>query len=124
VAIANIKLIQQEKLVDRIKTDIGPYLQQKWHALGEHVLVGDTRMVGLMGAFEIVRSKQPVVRFEEEQGAGALFRDQLLNNGVCMRAVGDTIICAPPFVLSHAEADELIDKTWEALDETQKVLRV
>ena len=123
VAIANIKLIQQESLVERIRTDIGPYLQQKWHALGEHVLVGDTRMVGLMGAFEIVRSKQPVARFEEEQGAGALFRDLLTNNGVCMRAVGDTIVCAPPFVLSHAEADELIEKTWLVLDAVQEILR-
>ena len=33
-----------------------------------------------------------------------------------MRAVGDTIICAPPFILSHDEADELIDKAWRCLD--------
>ncbi len=122
VAIANIKLIQRENLVERIRTDIGPYLQKKWRALGEHALVGDTRMVGLMGAFEIVRSKDPIERFEEKQGAGAAFRDFLIEDGVCMRAVGDTIICAPPFILSHAEADELIDKTIVTLDRLQKAL--
>jgi putrescine aminotransferase len=122
VAIANIKLIQNEDLVDRIKTDIGPYLQDKWRALGEHALVGDTRMVGLMGAFEIVKSKSPLERFAEQQGAGTVFRDLLTEEGVCMRAVGDTIICAPPFVLSHAEADELIEKTWVALDLAEKAL--
>jgi len=122
VAIANLKLIQRDNLVERIRTDIGPYLQEKWQALGEHPLVGDTRMVGLMGAFELVESKEPLQRFEEKRGVGVICRDHLLDNGLCMRAVGDTIICAPPFILSHAEADELIEKTHLALDLTQKTL--
>ena len=122
VAIANVKIFQDENLVERIKTDIGPYLQEKWRALGEHPLVGDTRMVGLMGAFELVNSKEPLERFDEDQQAGVVFRDLLMQEGVCMRAVGDTIICAPPFVLSYAEADELIEKAWVALDKSQKAL--
>jgi putrescine aminotransferase len=122
VAIANLRLIQKENLVERIKTDIGPYLQNQWQSLGEHPLVGNTRMIGLMGAFEIVRNKEPLERFDEKQGAGTVFRDLLMNEGVCMRAVGDTIICAPPFVLTHAEADELIGKTRIALDLTLKAL--
>ena len=124
VAIANIRLIQKENLVEGIKNDIGPYLQEKWHGLAEHPLVGDTRMVGLMGAFEIVKSKDPLERFDEQYGAGVVFRDFLIEDGVCMRAVGDTIICAPPFVLTHAEADELIEKTWVALDKLRKALSV
>lgn len=122
VAIANINLIQKENLVERIKSDIGPYLQDKWRALGEHPLVGDTRMVGLMGAFELVKNKDPLERFDESQGAGVVFRNLLTEEGVCMRAVGNTIICAPPFVLTHAEADELIEKAWVALDRTRKAL--
>jgi putrescine aminotransferase len=124
VAIANIKLIQKENLVEGIKNDIGPYLQEKWRGLAEHPLVGDTRMVGLMGAFEIVKSKDPLERFDEQHGAGVVFRDFLIEDGVCMRAVGDTIICAPPFVLTHAEADELMEKTWVALDKLRKALSV
>ena len=61
-------------------------------------------------------------RFDEKRGAGTICRENLLANGVCMRAVGDTIICAPPFVLSHAEADEMIEATWKALDLTQQAL--
>ncbi|MGI9236777.1 MAG: aspartate aminotransferase family protein [Woeseiaceae bacterium] len=122
VAIANIGIMHREKLVDRISNDIGPYLQHKWQALGEHPLVGDTRMVGLMGAFELVKSKDPLERFGQKQGAGVVFRDLLMREGVCMRAVGDTIICAPPFVLTRAEADELIDKAWVALHRTSDAL--
>ncbi len=122
VAIANLRLIQEENLVERIRTDIGPYLQDKWRSLGDHALVGETRMVGLMGAFEIVKNKMPVEKFDEKVGAGITFRDTLMELGVCLRAVGDTIICAPPFILSHSEADELIEKTRAALDRVQAKL--
>ena len=122
VAIANIKLIQRDKLVERIRDDIGPYLQKQWASLIDHPLVGDTRMVGLMGAFELVKNKDPLERFDEKLGVGPMCRDNLIKGGLCLRAVGDTIICAPPFVLSHSEADELIEKTWKALDLTQKAL--
>ena len=123
VAIANLKILQREKLVERVRDDIGPYLQEKWARLGEHPLVGEARMVGLMGAFEIVRNKEPMERFDEERGAGAIFRDAAIANGVCLRASGDTIICAPPFTLSRAEADELMEKAIRSLDQTYKVLQ-
>ncbi|MBT8086839.1 MAG: aminotransferase class III-fold pyridoxal phosphate-dependent enzyme, partial [Gammaproteobacteria bacterium] len=107
---------------ERVRTDIGPYLQSQWQTLAEHPLVAGTRMVGLMGAFEIVRNKEPVERFDKEQHAGTVFRDILMNEGVCLRAVGDTIVCAPPFVLSRAEADQMIDKVRIALDLTHRAL--
>ncbi len=123
VAIANLKILQREKLVERIRDDIGPYLQTKWKGLEDHPLVGEARMVGLMGAFEIVRNKHSMARFDEKQGAGAVYRDSALANGVCLRASGDTIICAPPFTLTHGEADELIDKAIASLDQTQAALQ-
>lgn len=122
VALANIAILRREKLVDRIREDIGPYLQEKWLALADHPLVGNSRMVGLMGAFEIVTRKQPMQRFDEALGAGTLMRDNSLEAGVCLRAVGDTIVCAPPFVLSHAEVDEMMESTWQALDRTRAML--
>ena len=112
VAMANIKILQDENLVNRVKNDIGPYLQAGWQKLAEHPLVGEARMVGLMGAIELVKDKNTLERFEENQGVGTICRDFLVDNGLVMRAVGDSIVTAPPFVLSHEEADELIEKAW------------
>ncbi len=119
VAIENIRILQDEKLVDRVKSDIGPYLQKKWHKLIEHPLVGETRMTGMMGALELVASKKPLQKFDSQQGVGTICRDFLVNNGLVMRAVGDTIVVAPPFTLSYEEADELVNKAWKSLDLTQ-----
>lgn len=119
VAIANIRIMQRENLIERVKTDIGPYLQEKWSALSDHPIVGETRMVGLMGALELVADSSSLERFDEDIGIGTICRDFLVENGLIMRAVGDTIVVAPPLVLSHAQADELIEKTWKCLDLTQ-----
>ena len=122
VALANVRLLQREGLIERVRDDIGPYLQKGWQSLAEHPLVGEARMTGLLGALELVRSKQPVERFDEKQGAGTICRDALIDNGLVLRAVGDTIICAPPFTLTHEEADELIGIAWKCLDLTQQAL--
>jgi putrescine aminotransferase len=78
--------------------------------------------VGLLGALELVKSKDPIERFDEKQGVGTICRDFLVDNGLVMRAVGDTIVCAPPFTLSHGEADELLEKAWKCLDLTQQAI--
>ncbi|MEJ2171714.1 MAG: aspartate aminotransferase family protein [Woeseiaceae bacterium] len=122
VAIENLRILKREKLIERVKNDIGPYLQKGWQKLGEHPLVGETRMVGLMGALELVKDKATLERYDEQQGVGTICRDFLVNNGLVMRAVGDTIVVAPPFILSHEEADELLDKAWKCLDLTQQAL--
>lgn len=122
VAIENIHILQREGLVERVRDDIGPYLQERWEKLGDHPLVGETRMIGLIGALELVADKESLRRFDEDLGAGTICRDILVENGLVMRAVGDTIVVAPPFTLSHGEADELIDKAWRCLDLTQQAI--
>jgi putrescine aminotransferase len=123
VAIENIRLISELGLVERVKNDIGPYLQARWSKLAEHPLVGETRMTGLMGALELVSNKETLDRFPEKRGVGTICRDNLVSNGLVMRAVGDTIVCAPPFVLTHAEADELVEIAWRCLDLTLEAIR-
>ncbi|MGH8193703.1 MAG: aspartate aminotransferase family protein [Woeseiaceae bacterium] len=122
VAIENIHILRRERLIERVKNDIGPYLQERWRTLAEHPMVGETRMVGLMGALELVQSQSPLERFDRERGVGTLCRDILVQNGLVMRAVGDTIVVAPPLVLTHEQADELTEKTWKCLDLTQAAL--
>lgn len=122
VAIENIHILQREGLIERVRDDIGPYLQERWQKLGDHPLVGETRMVGLMGALEIVADKETLQRHDKEAGAGTKCRDFAVESGLVMRAVGDTMVIAPPFTLSHAEADELVEKAWRSLDLTQEAL--
>ena len=122
VAIANIGIFQRENLVTRVRDDIGPYLQKKWSALSDHPLVGETRMLGLMGAMELVADKKTLRRFDEKAGVGTICRDHSVDNGLVMRAVGDTMVVAPPLILDHEQADELVELAWRTLDMTEATI--
>ena len=122
VAIANINIIQSEKLIENVTQDIGPYLRKKWHSLSDHPLVGETRIAGLMGALELVADKTSLERFDKKIGVGTICRDICVNNGLVMRAVGDIMIIAPPLIITREQIDELMEKAWKCLDLTQKAI--
>ena len=122
VAIANINIIQSEKIIENVTQDIGPYLRKKWHSLSDHPLVGETRIAGLMGALELVADKTSLERFDKKIGVGTICRDVCVNNGLVMRAVGDIMIIAPPLIITREQIDELTEKAWKCLDLTQKAI--
>lgn len=118
-ALATLAVLHQDKLVDRVRDDIGPYLQERWLKLSDHPLVGEARMVGLIGALELTPDKSRRARFAAEEGTvGLICRDISFREGLVMRAVRDTMVLAPPFTLSHAEADEVVAIARRTLDLT------
>jgi putrescine aminotransferase len=117
-AIANLGIMRRENLVDRVRTEIGPYLAKRWLALAEHPLVGEARLVGLIGALELTPDKATRARFPKPGEIGTFCRDAAYREGLVLRATGDCMLIAPPFVLSEAEADLLVDRTTRALDAT------
>ena len=86
--------------------------------LADHPLVGEVRGVGMLGAIELVQDKASRQRFAGNVGVGMICRGHCFNNGLIMRAVGDTMIISPPLVISHAEIDELVEKARKCLDLT------
>lgn len=118
VACAAINILREERIVERVRDDIGPYLQARWQELGSHPLVGETRMVGLIGALELVKDKARRQTFPDPGEVGVLCRDLCIANGLVMRAVRDTMIIAPPLVISREQVDELVDKARRTLDHT------
>ena len=118
VAMENIRILKDEKIIERAKNDLSPYLQEKWLALGDHPLVGEARGIGMVGALELVKDKDTKTSYQSDQNVGMICRDFCFNNGLIMRAVGDAMIICPPLVISHSEIDELVDKAKLCLDLT------
>jgi len=117
VALENIRILREERIVERVKAETAPYLQKRLRELSDHPLVGEVRGVGLLGAIELVKDKATRARYTGK-GAGMICRTFCFENGLIMRAVGDTMIIAPPLVISFAEIDELIEKARKCLDLT------
>ncbi len=118
VAIANIKVLRDEKIVERVKTDTAPYLRQAFLTLSDHPLVASADTCGLMAGLVLVQDKQAETLFDEEHGVGMICRNHCFETGVIMRAVGHRMIVAPPLVMTHAEIDTMISLIRTALDKT------
>lgn len=117
--LANLEILEREKLLERVHEDIGPYFQHKLHAFAGHPAVGEVRGYALIGAIELLPrggkaalQKPPVLSVK----AVALCRE----NGVIVRGIRDLIAIAPPLIITHAEIDHLfaaigkmLDQLWE-----------
>ena len=118
VAIANIRLIQRERMVERVRDELGPHLAQHFAALAEHPLVGEAQTLGLMGALQLVRDKATGALFDESLEVGMVCRGHCFGNGLIMRAVGDRMIIAPPLAMTRAQIDEMVALIRTCLDLT------
>ena len=121
VALENIRILREEKILEQVREETAPYLQMRLRELADHPLVGEVRGVGLLGAIELVKNKQTRERFVGK-GVGMICRTHCFANGLIMRAVGDTMIIAPPLVISKAEIDELVSKARLCLDLTAEAV--
>ncbi len=122
VALENIRILRDEKIIENAHNETAPYLQKRLRELNDHPLVGEVRGVGLLGAIELVQDKATRKRYEG-RGAGMICRQFCFDSGLIMRAVGDTMIIAPPLVISKDEIDELVTKARQCLDLTLETLQ-
>ena len=126
-ALENLRIIEEEGLVERVANDTGPYLKQVFGALAEHPLVGSAESCGFVAGLNLVKRKAEnvhyQVRFDPALGVGMLCRAHMFGIGIIMRAVGDRMIIAPPLVMTHAQIDEMVALIRRALDLTLEEVR-
>ena len=116
LAIENINILHRERIIERVRDDIGPYFQRRLRELLDHELVGEVRGVGLMAAIQMCADKKHRTPFAQVGNAGLLCREHSLRLGLIMRAVEDSMILSPPLVITHEEVDELLQIARAALD--------
>ena len=118
VAIANINILRDEKIVEQVANVTGPYLKAKFEALIDHPLVGDAETCGFMAGLVLVKSKAPITMFDSSFDVGMVCRGHCFGNGLIMRAVGERMIIAPPLVTTCAQIDEMMTLIRRCLDLT------
>lgn len=124
VAAANVRILRDERIIERAEQETVPYLQSRIREFETHPLVGEVRGVGMLGALQLAKDKDTRLMFDPPGDVGSLCRDHCTANDLIMRAVGDSMIISPPLVISRSEIDELIDKAARALDLTARDLGI
>ena len=122
VALENIRILREEKLIERVREDTGPYLQARLQELADHPLVGEVRSLGLIAGIELVKDKATRAHFDPIGEVGPMCRDICFENGLIMRAIRDIMVLSPSLIFTRDNIDQVMTKARHCLDLTAERL--
>ncbi|WP_299749468.1 aspartate aminotransferase family protein [uncultured Tateyamaria sp.] len=118
VALENLRILEEENVLDHVRNVAMPALQQMWHGLANHPLVGETTITGMMGSLALTPDKDSRAKFAMDAGtAGFMCRERCFANNLVMRHVYDRMVISPPLIISLDEIAEMGRRARTALDE-------
>lgn len=112
-----IEIYQRRDIVGMVR-NISPLFEKRLKQLNALPFVGETRCSGLVGGVELVRDKDTKSSFEAKSGVGAKTAGFAQEEGLIVRAIGDSIALCPPMVIADAELNEMFDRLERALAKT------
>lgn len=121
---AVLKAIDERGLLARVR-QMGSLLESALHArFGQHPHVGDIRGRGLFRGLELVADRETKAPFDPDRKLHARIKSEAMAAGlICYPMggtldgrLGDHVLLAPPFILSHDQVGELVDKLGQAVD--------
>lgn len=117
VALENIKIIEERKLVENAAT-LTPRLQNGLRAFADHPLVGEVRGVGMLAAIELVADKASKAAFDPVGVVGTYLFERCQDHGLILRNLGDTLAFCPPLICTEKDIDTLLERFGAALEDT------
>ena len=106
-ALENIRIIEEEGLLEHVRT-VAPHFLERLHALRRHPIVGDTRGMGLVGCVE-GRPQGPGDRFSRDLAFGARVDEVCEELGLVVRPLVNMCVFSPPLIITADEIDAMFD---------------
>ena len=124
VALENIRILEEENIVDHVRDVAAPALKEAMTALTNHPMVGEFSSVGLMGSLALTPDKDTRAKFAAEPGTvGFICRERCFANNLVMRHVGDRMVVSPPLIITADEIGMLAERARTALDEAFEIVK-
>ena len=124
VALENLRILQEENVIDHVRDVAAPALKDELDKLAEHPLVGGVNVSGMMASLPLTPNKEKRAKFAAEKGTvGYMCRENCFANNLVMRHVGDRMIISPPLVITPDELKEFGKRAKKALDATYEDLK-
>lgn len=121
-AIANIKVMKEDRIIENAKK-MGIILRHHLNDLGEkHPSVGEVRSIGLFSAIEVVKNRQtrePMAPYNGNSPEMTKVKEYLLENGLFTFIHWNVIMVNPPLIINEEQLSEgiqIIDKALEITD--------
>jgi adenosylmethionine-8-amino-7-oxononanoate transaminase len=112
-ALASIDLFEKDDTFNQLQPKIS-HLTKRLDALFEkHDWVGDIHQCGFVAGIDVVKSRSRNEKFNIEERIGAKLCFTLLEHGIWLRPLGNTLVLVPPYITTIEEIDYLMDSIVE-----------
>jgi 4-aminobutyrate---pyruvate transaminase len=115
VALETLKIYEERDIVSHVRS-VGPGLLAGMRRFADHPLVGEVRGMGLLVGLEIVKNKTTKQNFDPAALAALELERRCLDEGLIVRAIGDTVAVSPPLTITEAEIDDLLGRFERGLN--------
>ena len=122
VALRNLEIMEETKLFDHA-ADVSVAFQNRLQGYRNHPLVGDVRGVGMVGAVEIVSSKETKEPFATEVGVAPFIQHNAKTHGLIIRTLQNIVAFCPPLIITEDQIDEMFSKFDRTLEDTLDYVR-
>lgn len=119
VALANLKIFEEEKTLEKLQPKI-KLLSQRLEEFWELKHVGDVRQLGFMAGIELVKDKGKKEPFPYGERTGFKVAYKCREKGVFLRPLGDVMVLMMPLVIEEEEINYVIDTLKWAITELEK----
>jgi adenosylmethionine-8-amino-7-oxononanoate aminotransferase len=130
-ALAVQQVIQRDGLLAQVRERgiaLRQLLQQR---LGEHPHVGDIRGRGLFMGVELVADQASKATFDPASKLHARVKARAMANGLLVYPMGGTVdgrhgdhvLLAPPFIVSEAQLEQIVDRLARSIDEALREVK-
>ena len=114
VAVENLKIMEQENIIENLKPKITK-LKQCLEKFRDLAHVGDIRQTGMIGALELVKNKETKEPYQFEDRIGHNVFKEALKNGALLRPIGNVIYFMPPYIIKNEEIEKLTKIAYNAI---------
>lgn len=120
-ALANIALMESEKIPERVRIT-GKHFENSLRGLADLELIGEIRGSHFMMGVEFVKDKEHKTPFPVTDEIGQKVAQAAQKRGLIARPLGNILILSPTLILSEAQIDQTTDILRESITEVQSSL--
>ena len=114
VALANIELIEQTRLIQHVQ-ELAQMLSVEFERFKALSHVGDIRQKGLMVGIELVRDKETKEPYTLEENIGHQVILEARRQGLIIRPLGNVLVLMPILAMSEEELRQVLTITYQAI---------
>ena len=117
VALETLKIYEERDIVGHVQR-VGPTMQARLREFSDHPLVGEVRGVGLLAGVEVMADGANRLSFNPAAKVGPKVQALCEENGLLIRAMGDSIGFCPPLIIDEATIEKMLAQFDKSLDQT------